>query len=41
MAPEFAGTHTSALFLLVFVGHIRNLSEKLVFNEKETSQLIN
>jgi hypothetical protein len=35
MAPEFTGTPTSAFFLLVFVRHVRNLGEKLPFNEKE------
>jgi hypothetical protein len=35
MAPEFTGTPTSAIFLLVFVRHTRNLTEKWPFNEKE------
>jgi len=35
MAPDFTGTPTSTFFQLVFVRHVRNLAEKLSFNEKE------
>jgi hypothetical protein len=35
MAPEFTGTPTSAFFPLVLVRFIRNLADKLPFNEKE------